>query len=232
MTVLSNLKLTYFAIPGRAESIRLALKIGGIPFEDIRVEFPQWMELIGDTPWGKLPYIDLSDGTRLAQQRAILRLIGKETGLYPTDPIEAAKVDELCDALDDMVQWTVNTTGGSNVLGRLAMGMDQAAKDAARKETPETATLAAKLKTLDAYIAKSGSVGYAVGDKLTVADIFIASTLCTIDNGILDGVPDNVFDPYENIKALMKNVVNHPKISGYLDEMKDKMHYDAFTRAK
>ena len=38
MTVLSNLKLTYFAIPGRAESIRLALKIGGIPFEDIRVE--------------------------------------------------------------------------------------------------------------------------------------------------------------------------------------------------
>jgi hypothetical protein len=38
----------------------------------------------------------------ISQQRAMLRLVGKETNLYPTVFIAAAKVDVLMDAVDDI----------------------------------------------------------------------------------------------------------------------------------
>ena len=40
---MSNLKLTYFDFHGgRGEPARLALSIGGIPFQDDRVAFADW----------------------------------------------------------------------------------------------------------------------------------------------------------------------------------------------
>ncbi|KAL7547878.1 hypothetical protein ACHAWF_011143 [Thalassiosira exigua] len=168
--LLSNLKLVYFGIPGRAESIRLALKIGDIAFTDTRIGFPEWKEMKGGTPWGSLPYVELKDGTVIAQQRSILRLVGKETGLYPDDPIAAAKCDELLDACEDL-QMQVNKVG---------QGMEQEAKEAARKEAIETGSVAGLIKKLDAYIAKNGSGGHSVGDTLTIADIMILSTSCSV----------------------------------------------------
>ena len=151
MSVLSNLKLTYFGIPGRGESIRLALRIGDIEFQDNRIAFPQWKEVKPTTPWGSLPIVELSDGTVIAQQRAILRMVGKQVGLYPEDLVAAAKVDDLLDLCDD-IQGSVNKVG---------QGMEQATKEAARKEAVETGAVADQLKKLDAYIGKNGSDGHA-----------------------------------------------------------------------
>eukprot|EP00292_Cryptomonas_paramecium_P029451 CAMPEP_0113719494 /NCGR_PEP_ID=MMETSP0038_2-20120614/35848_1 /TAXON_ID=2898 /ORGANISM="Cryptomonas paramecium" /LENGTH=44 /DNA_ID=CAMNT_0000647877 /DNA_START=41 /DNA_END=172 /DNA_ORIENTATION=+ /assembly_acc=CAM_ASM_000170 len=38
-------KLTYFNFAGAAEKARLAFKLGGIEFEDERIEFSAWPEL-------------------------------------------------------------------------------------------------------------------------------------------------------------------------------------------
>jgi prostaglandin-H2 D-isomerase / glutathione transferase len=51
--------------------------------------------------YGSLPVLDMN-GTVIAQSNAILRYIGKQTNLYPNDPIEALKVDELLEALEDV----------------------------------------------------------------------------------------------------------------------------------
>lgn len=222
MAPLSNLNLVYFGLPGRAESIRLALKIGGIPFTDTRVGFPEWKEMKDGTPWGALPYVELSDGTVIAQQRAILRLVGKETGLYPADPIAAAKCDELLDACDDL----------QNAVNKVGQGMEQEAKDAARKEAVETGAVAGSIKKLDAYIAKNGSGGHSVGDELTIADIFILCVSCAIVGGIFDGVPEGTFDPYKNIQSVRKTTASHPKIISYLNEMKDEKFYGVFATAQ
>merc|ERR1711933_445416 len=100
---LDKCKLTYFGLPGRGEAIRLALFLGNIDFTDDRIGFPDWKALKPNTPWGSLPVLTLADGTQIAQTRAILRLVGKETALYPTDNhIKAAQIDEIMDAVEDM----------------------------------------------------------------------------------------------------------------------------------
>ena len=39
---LRNCKLTYFPLSSRAESVRLALALAKIPFEDVRLSFAEW----------------------------------------------------------------------------------------------------------------------------------------------------------------------------------------------
>ena len=50
-----KLKLTYFHIKARAEPTRLALFIGGIPFEDVRVEHKDWPAMKEKMPYAQIP---------------------------------------------------------------------------------------------------------------------------------------------------------------------------------
>ena len=73
---MTKLKLTYFDFHGgRGEPARLALSIGGIPFEDDRVQFTDWERRKTDTPFGALPVLEV-DGQVLAQSNAINRRRG------------------------------------------------------------------------------------------------------------------------------------------------------------
>jgi glutathione S-transferase len=90
-----RLKLTYFDFHGgRGEPARLALSMGGIPFEDDRVPPSEWERRKPNTPFGALPVLEV-DGQMLAQSNAINRYVGKLTDLYPTDAWQAALCDEV-----------------------------------------------------------------------------------------------------------------------------------------
>ena len=90
-----QIKVSYFPSEGRAEAVRLALSIGGLEFEDHRIQFADWPATKPTTPWGAVPVLEW-DGKILSQSNSINRFIGKKTGLYPTDDWEAAKCDEVC----------------------------------------------------------------------------------------------------------------------------------------
>ena len=80
---MAKLKLTYFDFHGgRGEPARLALSIGGIAFEDDRVQTSDWERRKGDTPFGALPVLEV-DGQIVAQSNAINRYVGKLADLYP-----------------------------------------------------------------------------------------------------------------------------------------------------
>ena len=211
--MLQNCKLTYFNLPGRGESARLALSIGNIDFTDERIQFSQWKQLKPKTPWGSLPVLTLSDGTAIAQQRAILRLIGKETGLYPTGAIEAAMVDEIMDAVED-IQVKTNSLGN---------GLPQDEKEAARKAAcTEGGVTYDILKRIDGVIGSHEGC-YAVGESLTIADLCIYVGTSTLISGLYDGVPPDALSYFDHLAGLRKTVRSNPAICKWYDGLDDSM---------
>ena len=101
-----QLKITYFNIQGPAEPARLALVIGGVAFEDERLNRDEMMALreAGKLPWGQLPLCTVDGSTVFAQSPAIATYCAKLAGLYPEDPIAAARVDEIVNFINQDVR--------------------------------------------------------------------------------------------------------------------------------
>ncbi|CAM9153105.1 unnamed protein product, partial [Ectocarpus fasciculatus] len=92
-------KLYYFDIPGKAEAARLACQYAGYPIEDVRLSREEFLAMkeAGRLPFGQVPVMDIGDGTMIGQSAAIMRYLGKKTGLYPSDDVVAALVDSIID---------------------------------------------------------------------------------------------------------------------------------------
>lgn len=208
--LLQGCKLTYFGIPGRGEASRIALALGGVKFMDDRISFSSWKDIKPTTPWGSVPILTLTDGTVIAQQRAILRLIGKETGTYPTDSLAAAKVDEIMDAVEDINSQTT----------KVGQGLDKEAKEAARKAAcEEGGVLHALLTKVDKAIGANATSPFAVGNAITIADVFIYCNSSSFISGLFDGIPADALDSFDNIVKVRKAVRSDESICKFYDNL-------------
>ena len=134
---LAGATLHFFPLSGRAEATRLALTIGGIPFEDRRFQFAEWGKLKPTTQWATVPVLELRDGTRIGQARSILRLVGKATGLYPSEPLLAqlngsVVVAQVHEASFGRMRPELHIRG----LGRTAVRMLQTLRQLRRRTRP------------------------------------------------------------------------------------------------
>jgi len=206
---LDGCTVQYFPFPGRGDAVRLALELGGVDYTDKGVPFSDWSAVKPTTPFGSLPTLALKDGTVLTQQRALLRFVGKQTGLYPpeSEPVLQARVDELMDATEDLV-------GKTFAAGK---GLEKAAMEAARAEATTTGPTAQLLGRIDEYIAAHGSGGCAVGGTMTVADLFLWGVTSMIVSGVYDGVPTTVMEPFPSIQGVRRAVRSSPKVAAYYD---------------
>merc|ERR1719336_1478087 len=166
-------QVKYFGIMGRAGSIRLALALGDVPFEDVVVTRDEWKELKPKTPWGGLPLVVTPDGTQIAQSMACLRYAAKigNAKLYPADPILAAQVDSCIDAVTE-----------NGALIGATMRMSDEEKKVARPALV-TGKVGERAKKFNAMLEKTG---FLVGDSLTAADLALFSATCTQTSGLLD----------------------------------------------
>jgi glutathione S-transferase len=55
----------------------------------------------GRLQFGQVPALEVREGVMLTQSAAILRYVGKKTGLYPADHEAAALVDAVIDQVGD-----------------------------------------------------------------------------------------------------------------------------------
>eukprot|EP00730_Choanoeca_flexa_P016142 TRINITY_DN7569_c0_g1_i3.p1 TRINITY_DN7569_c0_g1~~TRINITY_DN7569_c0_g1_i3.p1 ORF type:complete len:177 (+),score=30.47 TRINITY_DN7569_c0_g1_i3:102-632(+) len=126
----SKPRLIYFNIKARAEPIRQAYHYGQVDFEDMRVSKDEFTALkdAGKCPSGQLPVLQLPSGETLSQSWAILRYVGRQTGLYPKDDMEAYKVDATFNLVEDVVGKLVPSLRESDPEKKMAM----------RKELAET----------------------------------------------------------------------------------------------
>ena len=83
---LPRICLVYFDFEGKAQAIRLALFIAGIPFTDQRIDREEWRQLKSLMPYGQLPVLEVTDEdgsvTRIPQSLAILTYVGRLAGLF------------------------------------------------------------------------------------------------------------------------------------------------------
>jgi glutathione S-transferase len=91
-----KLKLYYFDIQGKGEHIRLFCAYAGLELEDYRFasrdEFHALKEN-GTLAFGQVPLLEVDGKHQLVQTCAILRYLAQIAGLWPCDPLVAAKVD-------------------------------------------------------------------------------------------------------------------------------------------
>ena len=188
-------KLYYFDFDGGAgEPIRNLFRLCKIPFEDIRVKHSDWPAIKGKAVFGQMPLLEI-DGQMYAQSMALLRYLGKITGMYPTDAILALQVDELMDCMLD-VRGKMSTT--------YAMG--EAEKLSTRIKLAEE-FIKPRLADIEKRIANSVQIGgFAVGGKMTIADLVLANDVTGYMSGRLDGIEKTIADSHVNLLKVCTNV--------------------------
>ena len=191
---MTQLTLHYFPIAGRAGAIRDALRIGRIPFEDKHVGREEFRRLKAERelPFGSLPVLDVGGETpcRVAQSNAILRYVGKLAGLYPSDPLEALRVDELVDFGEDI----------NHALGPSMQEPDVEKKLAMRKVIVEE-KIPHWCRCVEARLEANGDPAHLVGRSLTIADLKLVHVFDGFASGHLDGVPKDVLEPHAKLEA-------------------------------
>ena len=73
----------------------------------------------------------------------------------------------------------------------------------------------ALLSKIEGFVTSSGKDGHAVGDSLTLADIFLFAVGTAFVSGTFDGVPEDLFAAYPNIEGVRKTVAAHPDVIAY-----------------
>jgi glutathione S-transferase len=200
---MTQLKLSYFDMNGgRAEPVRLALAIGGVPFEDHRFAFPEFAEIRKTVPFGQVPVLHV-DGTLVTQSDAILRYAGKLAGLYPTDAFQALLCDEVAYVVEEnsvKMGPTFRMTGEEQKTARLAL---------------VNGSIPVYLAWLQARLQANGGE-YFADKRLTVADLKVFVDVRGLNSGRLDHVPtDLVAKVAPALNAHMDRIAKLPAVVAY-----------------
>eukprot|EP00471_Norrisiella_sphaerica_P005181 CAMPEP_0184489828 /NCGR_PEP_ID=MMETSP0113_2-20130426/16471_1 /TAXON_ID=91329 /ORGANISM="Norrisiella sphaerica, Strain BC52" /LENGTH=218 /DNA_ID=CAMNT_0026873467 /DNA_START=1 /DNA_END=657 /DNA_ORIENTATION=+ len=210
---MSKPELVYFNIGGRGLPIRLTFACGEVDFTDTRLSFEEFrkQKQEGSLPFGQVPLLKLG-GKTYAQSYAIMKYAGTKAGLYPNDPLEAMEVDQVVLTLEDLVT-PINITFYPQRYG-FPEFKDEKEKLAVRK-TQNSEILPPKLAQIEAHLSKNKS-GFAVGSKLTIADIMIYTTLATLKSGRLDGISTSITSKYPTLEAIYAKVHAIPAVEKWL----------------
>ena len=199
----TSIKLFYFDFHGgRGETARLALSIGGVPFDDERVKGADWPRLKPSMPFGELPVLEV-DGQRISQSNAINRYVGQLTGLYPDDRWQAAQCDEVCcaaEALNDALGPSFSLKG------------DEQKRE---RERLLAGPIPRCLQGLDGLLAQRGGEWFA-SSRFTIADLKVTEITGMFASGRLDHIPADIVErTAPALAAHRTRVLAHPGVREY-----------------
>jgi len=210
-----KIRLFYTNIPfWRAEVSRLALYMGNIEFEDVRMTWRDDFDIMVNT--GKLPYDVNSpfrqipvlevDGQVIGQTAGIARFCGKLTGMYPkNNDILAAKIDQIIDAANDI----------TNLVGLTMKEKDFEKRKQSRKKLSKE-ILPKWLSFLEKILKNNNPSQCFAGDTMSIADLAIWRLLGWIISGKLDHVPTTILESFPKLTKHYNWVDGHPKVREWM----------------
>jgi glutathione S-transferase len=156
------LKLCGFHLSNYHNKVRIALLEKGVPFEEDPTCTPsQKEEFVARSPMGKVPFLELDGGRRLAESEVIVEYLEDaypQKPLLPRDPFERAKVRELVTVTELHLELPARRLYGHVFFKRPA---SEEVIRAVEKDLPKGVRALKALVKFDPYIA---------GSELTIAD--------------------------------------------------------------
>lgn len=197
---MAQYKLTYFDFPGgRGEDCRLAFFVAGVPFEDERLSGEQFVKAKASLPFGALPVLTVEGKGQLGQSNAILRFIGSQYGLLPTDPFEAARHEAVLGAVEDL---------------RAEKSFVDEVQDPEEKKRARQEFASGFMQEWGACIERQiGDGPFLAGAKLSVADLKLFVVTGPFLRGAIDHIPSDVFKAFPKLLRLVDAVKKHPKVA-------------------
>lgn len=201
------MKLYYFDIYGRAESIRFLLSHAKVEYEDVNAG-PILGELkeSGKLDFGQVPMLE-QDGKTMVQSWAILRFLGRTYGYYPENPEVAYKIDSAIDAVEDYLGAYFKFNFESNEEKKAIF------KENWLKMVPIW------VKAIEKRLEANGGK-YIAGDKITIADFALAYVGFGL---LLNEANPNYADTWELIK-------DHEILKKYANGLKEDLGARLSTR--
>ena len=236
--------INYWNIPGRAESLRVLLALGGKQFKNnfIPLPFPLgnpdglspvpfdenvWTELKPKTPWGSVPTLLLPSGKTIGQQRSLLRYLGKEiayrgVSLYPSDIEAALSVDCYMDMLEDIWPILVGIMGlgdsmETSPLTSTLLGMGFQEDLLKSRMQSGSGDLALKFDCLENAISNEGP--FLLGEDLSCADILLFAAIAWWGAGVFPGM-QMMLDDRPKIDRAIRTVGGIEVIRRYYESLK------------
>lgn len=232
---ITKLKLSYFDFGGKAESIRTALSVMGVPFEDFRFKDRQEfleMKQSGQLNFGQVPMLEVwtGDGKKhvLNQSVAIMRFVGKlgakKNGgsgqLYPVDDlIMAARVDAIMDQeADAFVGVRVSKYKERFGMSFLTEEKNKALLDGLVEENNKV-IIPRHLGFLVKQLKANGSGWLAGTEGPSIADHFWMPVLRSLQNGWSGDT--TVLDKFPELVDLVNRFSALPEVQAYYKEHKN-----------
>jgi glutathione S-transferase len=206
------LKLCGFQISNYHNKVRLALMEKGVSFEeDASCKPSQKDDFLARSPVGKVPFLELDGGLRLAESQVICEYLEEaypQKPLYPRDPLERAKVREIITFMELHLELVARRLYGQVFFGQPA---DEAVKAAVQKELAKGLRAFKTLVRFEPYIA---------GKSLTLADCaaFVHLPLVSLATKLAYG--RDCFDEMPQVKPYIQMLGERPAFKKVNDDRK------------
>ena len=196
------LKLCGFHISNYHNKVRLALLEKGVPFEeDASCKPSQQEEFLTRSPIGKVPFLELDGGRRLAESEVIFEYLEDaypQKPLFPKDPFERAKVRELVKFMELHVELVARRLYGEVFFKRPA---SQEVKEAVARDLGKGIKALRQLARFDPYIA---------GKQLTIADCAAFVHLPLVSLATKHGFGRDALEDWPQLKPYLKMLGERP----------------------
>jgi len=197
------LKLCGVHLSNYHNKVRIALLEKGVPFEEDATCAPsQKDEVLARSPLGKVPWLELENGRRLAESQVIAEYLEEaypEKPLLPRDPFERAKVRELITFIEWYAEMVARRLYGQAFFGKGPVS--DASKQAVESELS---------KGLRALRSRAKFAPFIAGSDLTLADCaaFVHLPLLTLSTKIVYG--RDFLEDLPQVKPYMKMLAERP----------------------